>query len=260
MKRKEKERTGIRTLKIGYNKVFGYYIEVSNSFKDQVPDTYIRKQTLVNGERYITQELKDLEQEILTAGERDNALEYELFSALRDEICAGAERIQKTAAAVAELDTLASLAVGRGARTATAARWWTIPACIEIHDGRHPVVERVLKDALFVPNDTYMGEKENRVAIITGPNMAGKSTYMRQVALITLMAQIGSFVPARSRPHRRGGPHLHPHWRERRPGRRPVHLHGGNERGRGNPASSATRALAADLSTRSAAAPRPSTA
>ena len=194
---KEKERTGIRTLKIGYNKVFGYYIEVSNSFKDQVPDTYIRKQTLVNGERYITQELKDLEQEILTAGERDNALEYEIFSALRDEICAGAERIQKTAAAVAEIDTLASLAV------VAVKNNYCCPVVddsgvIEIHDGRHPVVERVLKDALFVPNDTYMGEKENRVAIITGPNMAGKSTYMRQVALITLMAQIGSFVPARA--------------------------------------------------------------
>ena len=162
-----------------------------------MPDTYIRKQTLVNGERYITQELKDLEQEILTAGERDNALEYEIFSALRDEICAGAERIQKTAAAVAELDTLASLAV------VAVKNNYCCPVVddsgvIEIHDGRHPVVERVLKDALFVPNDTYMGEKENRVAIITGPNMAGKSTYMRQVALITLMAQIGSFVPARA--------------------------------------------------------------
>ena len=194
---KEKERTGIRTLKIGYNKVFGYYIEVSNSFKDQVPDTYIRKQTLVNGERYITQELKDLEQEILTAGERDNALEYELFSALRDEICAGAERIQKTAAAVAELDTLASLAVV-AVKNSYCCPVVDDSGVIEIHDGRHPVVERVLKDALFVPNDTYMGEKENRVAIITGPNMAGKSTYMRQVALITLMAQIGSFVPARA--------------------------------------------------------------
>ena len=193
----EKERTGIRTLKIGYNKVFGYYIEVSNSFKDQVPDTYIRKQTLVNGERYITQELKDLEQEILTAGERDNALEYELFSALRDEICAGAERIQKTAAAVAELDTLASLAVV-AVKNSYCCPVVDDSGVIEIHDGRHPVVERVLKDALFVPNDTYMGEKENRVAIITGPNMAGKSTYMRQVALITLMAQIGSFVPAKS--------------------------------------------------------------
>ena len=194
---KEKERTGIRTLKIGYNKVFGYYIEVSNSFKDQVPDTYIRKQTLVNGERYITQELKDLEQEILTAGERDNALEYEIFSALRDEICAGAERIQKTAAAVAELDTLASLAVV-AVKNSYCCPVVDDSGVIEIHDGRHPVVERVLKDALFVPNDTYMGEKENRVAIITGPNMAGKSTYMRQTALITLMAQIGSFVPAES--------------------------------------------------------------
>ena len=194
---REKEKTGIKSLKVGYNKVFGYYIEVSNSFKDQVPDTYIRKQTLVNGERYITQELKDLEQEILTAGERDNALEYEIFSALRDEICASAERIQKTAAAVAELDTLASLAV------VAVKNNYCCPVVddsgvIEIHDGRHPVVERVLKDVLFVPNDTYMGEKENRVAIITGPNMAGKSTYMRQVALITLMAQIGSFVPARA--------------------------------------------------------------
>ena len=193
----EKERTGIRTLKIGYNKVFGYYIEVSNSFKEQVPESYIRKQTLVNGERYITQELKDLEQEILTAGERVNALEYELFSALRDEICACAERIQKTAAAVAELDTLAALA------SVAVKNNYCCPVVddsgvIEIHDGRHPVVERVLKDTLFVPNDTYMGEKENRVAIITGPNMAGKSTYMRQVALITLMAQIGSFVPARA--------------------------------------------------------------
>ena len=194
---REKEKTGIRTLRIGYNKVFGYYIEVSNSFKDQVPDSYIRKQTLVNGERYVTQELKDLEQEILTAGERVNALEYELFSALRDTVAAEAERIQKTAAAVAELDTLCSLA------TVAAKNGYCCPTVddsgvIEIHDGRHPVVERVLKDALFVPNDTYMGEKENRVSIITGPNMAGKSTYMRQVALITLMAQIGSFVPAKS--------------------------------------------------------------
>ncbi|MBE7009687.1 MAG: DNA mismatch repair protein MutS [Ruminococcaceae bacterium] len=194
---REKEKTGIRTLRIGYNKVFGYYIEVSNSFKDQVPDTYIRKQTLVNGERYVTQELKDLEQEILTAGERVNALEYELFSALRDAVAAEAERVQKTAAVIAELDTLCSFA------TVAAKNNYCCPTVddsgvIEIHDGRHPVVERVLKDSLFVPNDTYMGEKENRVSIITGPNMAGKSTYMRQVALITLMAQIGSFVPAKS--------------------------------------------------------------
>ena len=194
---REKEATGIRTLKIGYNKVFGYYIEVSNSFKEQVPDTYIRKQTLVNGERYITEELKSLEQEILTAGDRVNALEYELFSALRERVIAESERIQRTAAVIAELDTLCSLA------SVAVKNNYCCPTVddsgvIEIHDGRHPVVERVLKDSLFVPNDTYMGERENRVSIITGPNMAGKSTYMRQVALITLMAQIGSFVPARS--------------------------------------------------------------
>ena len=194
---RERERTGIRTLKIGYNKVFGYYIEVSNSFKEQVPETYIRKQTLVNGERYITQELKDLEQEILTAGERVNALEYELFSALREDICANAERIQSTAAAIAELDALASLA-DVAVRNNYCCPVVDESGVIEIHDGRHPVVERVLKDSLFVPNDTYMGEHEDRAAIITGPNMAGKSTYMRQVALITLMAQIGSFVPARA--------------------------------------------------------------
>ena len=194
---REKERTGIRTLRIGYNKVFGYYIEVSNSFKDQVPEDYVRKQTLVNGERYITQELKDLEQDILTSGDRLNALEYELFCTLRDSVVAEAERIQKTAAVIAELDTLcsfASVAVKNNYCCPTV----DDSGVIEIHDGRHPVVERVLKDSLFVPNDTYMGEKENRVSIITGPNMAGKSTYMRQVALITLMAQIGSFVPAKS--------------------------------------------------------------
>ena len=195
MEAREKEKTGIRTLKIGYNKVFGYYIEVSNAFRDQVPETYIRKQTLVNGERYITQELKDLEHEILTASERVVALEYQLFTALREEISAQAQRIQRTAAAVAEADALASFA-------AVAVRnHYCRPdvdesGVLEIREGRHPVVEQVLKDALFVPNDTFMGEKEDRVSIITGPNMAGKSTYMRQVALIVLMAQMGSFVPA----------------------------------------------------------------
>ncbi len=197
MEAREKERTGIRTLKIGYNKVFGYYIEVSNSFKDQVPESYIRKQTLVNAERYITQELKDLEHEVLTASDRVVALEFELFSQLRREIADQARRIQRSAAAVAETDALCSLA-------AVAVRdHYCRPevdesGVIEIHAGRHPVVERVLKDSLFVPNDTDMGEKERRVAIITGPNMAGKSTYMRQVALIVLMAQMGSFVPAAS--------------------------------------------------------------
>ena len=196
MEAKEKEATGIRTLKIGYNKVFGYYIEVSNSFKDQVPETYIRKQTLVNGERYITQELKDLEHEILTASERVVALEYELFTALREEISAAAPRIQKTAAAVAEADALASFAAV-AVRNNYCRPDVDESGVIEINEGRHPVVERVLKDSLFVPNDTFMGEKEGRVAIITGPNMAGKSTYMRQVALIVLMAQMGSFVPAK---------------------------------------------------------------
>ena len=193
----EKEKTGIRTLKIKYNRVFGYYIEVSNSFKDQVPEHYIRKQTLANAERYVTQELKDLEHTILTASDRVSALEYELFSALRQEIADAAGRIQKTAAEVAELDAYASLAAV-AVRNGYACPTVDESGVIEIHDGRHPVVEKVLRDSLFVPNDTFMGEKEDRTAIITGPNMAGKSTYMRQVALIVLLAQIGSFVPAKS--------------------------------------------------------------
>ena len=197
MEAAEKEKTGIRTLKIGYNKVFGYYIEVSNSFKDQVPDTYIRKQTLVNGERYITQELKDLEHDILSAEDRVKALEYQLFTDLRLHVAEQAARVQRAAAIVAELDALCSLAA------VAVKNNYCCPVVdesgvIEIHDGRHPVVEQMRRDSMFVPNDTYMGEKDDRVAIITGPNMAGKSTYMRQVALITLMAQIGSFVPARA--------------------------------------------------------------
>ncbi len=197
MEAAEKEKTGIRTLKIGYNKVFGYYIEVSNSFKDQVPESYIRKQTLVNGERYITQELKDLEHDILSASDRVTALEYQLFTDLRLHIAAQAARVQQAAALVAELDALCSLAA------VAVKNNYCCPVVdesgvIEIHDGRHPVVEQMRRDSMFVPNDTYMGVKDDRVAIITGPNMAGKSTYMRQVALIVLMAQIGSFVPARA--------------------------------------------------------------
>ena len=197
MEAREKEATGIRSLKIRYNKVFGYYIEVSNSFKGQVPDRYIRKQTLVNGERYITQELKDLEHTVLTADQRVKVREQELFSALRDDLAAQAGRIQRSAASAATADATASLAA------VAADGRWSRPevdesGTIEIHEGRHPVVERMLKDSLFVPNDTYMGEREQRVAILTGPNMAGKSTYMRQVALIVLLAQIGSFVPASS--------------------------------------------------------------
>ena len=194
---REREKTGIKSLKVGYNKVFGYYIEVSKSYYDQVPDAYIRKQTLAGCERYITQELKDLEHTVLTASDRVVALEYEIFTDLRAQVSARMERIQSTAAAVAELDALCSLA------SAAVKNNYCRPevdegGVIEIHDGRHPVVERMLSGSLFVPNDTYMGEREDRVAIITGPNMAGKSTYMRQVALITLMAQVGSFVPARA--------------------------------------------------------------
>ena len=194
---REREKTGIKSLKVGYNKVFGYYIEVSKSYYDQVPDAYIRKQTLAGCERYITQELKDLEHTVLTASDRVVALEYEIFMDLRAQVSARMERIQGTAAAVAELDALCSLA------SAAVKNNYCRPevdegGVIEIHDGRHPVVERMLSGSLFVPNDTYMGEREDRVAIITGPNMAGKSTYMRQVALITLMAQVGSFVPARA--------------------------------------------------------------
>ena len=195
MEAKEKERTGIRTLKVGYNKVFGYYIEVSKSFLDQVPDTYIRKQTLVNCERFITQELKDLEHTVLTASDRVVALEYELFTALRQAIADEAHRVQASAAAVAEADALASFAAV-AVHNNYCRPEVDLSGTIEIRDGRHPVVERMLSGSLFVPNDTFMGEKENRVSIITGPNMAGKSTYMRQVALIVLMAQMGSFVPA----------------------------------------------------------------
>ena len=193
----EKESTGIRTLKVGYNRVFGYYIEVSKSFMDQVPGHYIRKQTLANCERYITQELKDLETQVLTAKDRLTALEYQIFTQLREYLAQQAARVQVTAAAVAAADTLCSLATVAVQRGYCRPEM-TLGSEISITDGRHPVVEVVLKDSLFVPNDTDLGRRDNQVSIITGPNMAGKSTYMRQVALIVLMAQMGSFVPARS--------------------------------------------------------------
>ena len=192
----EREKTGIKTLKIGYNKVFGYYIEVTKSLIDQVPDRYIRKQTLSNCERYITQELKDLEATVLGASERLHALEYELFCEVRAFVASQSGRLQSTAAALAEIDVYLSLA------TVAAKNHYVCPEVdegdrIEIKDGRHPVVEQFVKDAYFVPNDTDLDTDANRLMLITGPNMAGKSTYMRQVALITLMAQIGSFVPAK---------------------------------------------------------------
>ena len=192
---KEREKTGIKGLKIGFNKVFGYYIEVTKSNISLVPDRYIRKQTLTNGERYITEELKNLENQILGAEEKVVNLEYNVFVEVRDKIESQVERVQKTAGIIATLDTLCSLA------TVAEDQNYVRPevdnsGVIDIKDGRHPVIEKILPSGSFVQNDTYLDKNENRLSIITGPNMAGKSTYMRQVALITLMAQIGSFVPA----------------------------------------------------------------
>ncbi|MCR4593712.1 MAG: DNA mismatch repair protein MutS [Clostridiales bacterium] len=193
----EQEKTGIKKLRIGYNKVFGYYFEVLNTYKELVPDYYIRKQTLTNCERYITPELKELETKVLGAQERIVSLEYEIFNSIRKKIAGEYLRTQTTARALAILDLTSSLAA------VAVLNNYTRPnvsdnGIIDIKDGRHPVVEALQKDTLFVPNDTYMDTKDNRMLIITGPNMAGKSTYMRQIALIVLMAQMGSFVPARS--------------------------------------------------------------
>ena len=193
----EKEKTGIKNLRVGYNRVFGYYIEVAKGQVSLVPDTYIRKQTLANGERYITQELKELETTILTAKDRITALEYELFTRLREHLALQAERVQRTANAIACLDVLTNFA------ELAVRQHYCRPEVdasdeIVIREGRHPVVEQTLRGKPFVPNDTTLDCERNRTAIITGPNMAGKSTYMRQVALIVLMAQIGSFVPAKS--------------------------------------------------------------
>jgi DNA mismatch repair protein MutS len=194
---RERERTGIRTLKTGFNRVFGYYIEISNSFKDQVPMDYIRKQTLTTGERYITEELKKFEEEVLTSGEKALAIEQQLYNKLLEILLGKIEDLQNIASAIALLDCLLSFA------TVAKERRYVRPTILDsgeplnIKDGRHPVVEAISKER-FVPNDTLLDNGENRCAVITGPNMAGKSTYMRQVALITLMAHLGSFVPART--------------------------------------------------------------
>ena len=193
----EREKTGIPKLKVGYNRVFGYYIEISRSYQGQIPENYIRKQTLANAERYITQELKELEATILGAKDRITALEYEIFTKLRSQLSQEAHRIQNTCGIIAQVDVLCSLAQVAEENNYVRPEV-DLSDEIRITDGRHPVVEKMLKDSLFVPNDTALGTAGNRVAVITGPNMAGKSTYMRQVALIVLMAQIGSFVPARS--------------------------------------------------------------
>ena len=194
---REREETGIKTLKIGYNRVFGYYIEVTKSFLDQVPPTYIRKQTLSNCERYITEDLKAMESEVLGAQDKLAQLEYDLFIAIRDEVAKNLKRIQKSATLLARLDAYASLA------EVAMKNNYVCPEVdysdiIDIKDGRHPVVEQFVRDSYFVPNDTFLNTTTDRLALITGPNMAGKSTYMRQSALIVVMAQIGSFVPAKS--------------------------------------------------------------
>ena len=194
---KEKESTGIKNLRIKYNKVFGYYLEVTNSFKDLVPDYYVRKQTLTNAERYITPELKELEDTILGSEDRLVSLEYELFRQVRDEIAGNVSRIQKTAHSLAALDAFVSLALVASQNNYCRPDINT-EGVINIKGGRHPVVEKMITNDLFIDNDTYLDNGNNRISIITGPNMAGKSTYMRQSALIVLMAQIGSFVPATS--------------------------------------------------------------
>ncbi|MFQ8722346.1 DNA mismatch repair protein MutS [Enterocloster sp.] len=192
---REKEKTGIKNLKVKYNKVFGYYFEVTNSFKDMVPDYFVRKQTLTNAERFTTDELKQLEDIILGAEEKLVSLEYDLFCQVRDQIASQVLRIQKTAKAIAGVDVFCSLSA------VATRRGYVKPSINEkgvlhIRNGRHPVVEQMMRDDLFVANDTFLDNGKNRLSVITGPNMAGKSTYMRQVALIVLMAQLGSFVPA----------------------------------------------------------------
>ena len=191
----EREKTGIRNLKIKYNKVFGYYLEVTNSFKNMVPDYYTRKQTLTNAERYITPKLKELEDMILGAEDKLYALEYDLFSEIRNRIFKEMDRVQKTAKAIAKLDSYLSLALVASRNNYVRPKINT-RGVIDIKNGRHPVVEQMIPNDLFIPNDTYLDNQKNRISVITGPNMAGKSTYMRQTALIVLMAQIGSFVPA----------------------------------------------------------------
>ena len=197
IEQKERERTGIKKLKVGYNKVFGYYIEMPRSQSEAVPEDYIRKQTLVNGERFVTEELKNLESQLLTARDRLNELEYRIFKELSDAVAAMAPAIRETAEDVATLDALASLAE-TAVKNSYCLPEVDLSGIIDIRDGRHPVVEQMLSDGVFVANDARLDAAGERASIITGPNMAGKSTYMRQTALIVLMAQIGSFVPARS--------------------------------------------------------------
>ncbi|MBQ8007630.1 MAG: DNA mismatch repair protein MutS, partial [Lachnospiraceae bacterium] len=191
----DKERTGIKNLRIKYNRVFGYYFEVTNSFLELVPDDFIRKQTLTNAERYTTERLKELEDTILNAEDKLFSLEYDMFVDIRERLAKEVDRILKSAGIVAMADAYASLGYVASANNYVRPNV-NEKGIIDIKDGRHPVVEQLTKDEMFVSNDTYLDNSSNRISVITGPNMAGKSTYMRQVALIVLMAQIGSFVPA----------------------------------------------------------------
>ena len=197
LEEQEREKTGIKNLRIRFNKVFGYYLEVTNSFKNLVPDYYTRKQTLANAERYIIPELKELEDTILGAEDKLYALEYELYCQVRDAIAAEIVRIQTTAKAVAQIDVFTSLALVAERNNYVRPKI-NERGIIDIKDGRHPVVEKMIPNDMFIANDTFLNDRKNRISVITGPNMAGKSTYMRQTALIVLMSQIGSFVPASS--------------------------------------------------------------
>lgn len=226
---KEREETGIKTLKIKFNKVFGYSIEVTNSFLDKVPYTYVRKQTLTGGERFITPELKAMEEKILGSEEKAIRLEYEIFCQVREELLKALPRLKQTAYAISTADCLCALAAVAAEFSYTRPTIQTDGA-IRITQGRHPVIEAMMNDCSFVPNDTLLDTEENRFMVITGPNMAGKSTYMRQVALITLMAHIGSFVPAAQAEISVCDRHLYPRRRLRRFSRGAEHLYAGDER------------------------------
>ncbi len=198
LEEKERERTGIKNLKVGYNRVFGYYFEITNSFKDLAPVDFIRKQTLTNCERFVSPELKTLEESILTADEKSLALEKELFAEIRERLLEYIPQMQQSANAVAALDTLLSFAKTSVKNNYCKPVINAENSALEIIEGRHPIVETFVKSGYFIPNDTYLDTRDNRTMVLTGPNMAGKSTYMRQVALIVLLAHIGCFVPAKS--------------------------------------------------------------
>lgn len=195
---REREATGIKNLKVGYTKVFGYYIEITKSFLDQVPDRFVRKQTLTNCERFITEELKNMEGKILGSEEKVINLEYQEFVKIREELAKNIERLQLTANCISTLDVLASLGTVADDNNYVCPEM-TTDGVIDIKEGRHPVIEKMIESGSFVPNDTYLDKENSRVAIITGPNMAGKSTFMRQVAIITLMAQVRKFCSSQIR-------------------------------------------------------------